>query len=124
MPCNSVDAPSRATQPVALWGIGIYGQDEWRVSRSLKLTLALRGEHNSNPVCQLDCAALLDAPFNTLLAAGQRYSHHTLRLDHRRQSSPGLPFDRCDQHFATVRICLVAGRHGSNRSAWRIRHIL
>ena len=63
--------PSRATQPVALWGMGVYGQDEWRVSRSLRLTLALRGEHNSNPVCQLDCAALLNAPFNTLLAAGQ-----------------------------------------------------
>ena len=63
--------PSRATEPVALWGIGVYGQDEWRVSKSLKLTLALRAEHNSNPVCQLDCAALLTAPFNALLGAGQ-----------------------------------------------------
>jgi hypothetical protein len=62
--------PSRATQPVALWGMGLYGQDEWRVNKSLKLTLALRAEHNSNPVCQLDCAALLTAPFNTLLAEG------------------------------------------------------
>ena len=63
--------PSRATQPVALWGLGVYGQDEWRVNKSLKLTLALRAEHNSNPVCQLDCAALLTAPFNALLGAGQ-----------------------------------------------------
>jgi hypothetical protein len=63
--------PSRGTQPVALWGIGVYGQDEWRVNKNLKLTLALRAEHNSNPVCQLDCSALLAAPFNTLLAAGQ-----------------------------------------------------
>ncbi len=63
--------PSRATQPVALWGMGVYGQDEWRVNKSLKLTLALRAEHNSNPVCQLDCAALLTAPFNSLVAAGQ-----------------------------------------------------
>jgi outer membrane receptor protein involved in Fe transport len=63
--------PSRATQPVALWGIGLYGQDEWRVNKSLKLTLALRAEHNSNPVCQTDCSALLDSSFNSLLAAGQ-----------------------------------------------------
>ncbi|HKD86337.1 MAG TPA: carboxypeptidase regulatory-like domain-containing protein [Terriglobales bacterium] len=63
--------PSRATEPIALWGLGVYGQDEWRVSRSLKLTLALRGEHNSNPVCQTNCAALLDSSFNALLATGQ-----------------------------------------------------
>src|SRR5580692_10452774 len=63
--------PSRATQPVALWGMGLYGQDEWRVNKALKLTLALRAEHNSNPVCQLNCAALLDSSFNSLLAAGQ-----------------------------------------------------
>ncbi|HUI84599.1 MAG TPA: carboxypeptidase regulatory-like domain-containing protein [Candidatus Binatia bacterium] len=62
--------PSRATEPVALWGMGIYGQDEWRVSKSLKLTLAIRGEHNSNPVCQLDCASLLTGEFNQMLAGG------------------------------------------------------
>jgi hypothetical protein len=55
--------PTRSTEPVALWGIGLYAQDEWRVSKSLKLTLALRGEHNSNPVCQLNCASYLTGPF-------------------------------------------------------------
>ena len=44
--------------PVALWGLGLYAQDEWRVSKNLKLTLALRAEHDSNPVCQLNCASL------------------------------------------------------------------
>ncbi len=63
--------PERSSEPVALWGMGVYGQDEWRVNKSLKLTLALRAEHNSNPVCQLDCAALLDSSFQSLLAAGQ-----------------------------------------------------
>ena len=62
--------PTRATEPVALWGLGIYGQDEWRVNKSLKLTLALRFEHNSNPVCQLNCATLLAGDFNTMLANG------------------------------------------------------
>jgi hypothetical protein len=55
--------PSRATEPVALWGIGLYAQDEWRVNKSLKLTLALRGEHNSNPTCNLNCASYLSDPF-------------------------------------------------------------
>jgi hypothetical protein len=55
--------PSRATEPVALWGLGAYAQDEWRVNKSLKLTLALRLEHNSNPNCNLNCAAYLSTPF-------------------------------------------------------------
>ncbi len=55
--------PSRATEPVALWGIGVYAQDEWRVNKSLKLTLALRAEHNSNPNCNLNCASYLNSPF-------------------------------------------------------------
>ncbi len=62
--------PSEPEQPVALWGIGIYGQDEWKVAHNLTLTLALRLEKNSNPVCQNDCGSLLKAPFNTLLAEG------------------------------------------------------
>ena len=57
--------PSRATEPVALWGLGLYAQDEWRVNKSLKLTLAIRGEHNSNPVCNLNCASYLTTPFST-----------------------------------------------------------
>ncbi len=55
--------PTRATEPVALWGIGLYAQDEWKVSKSLKITLALRGEHNSNPTCNTNCASYLNSPF-------------------------------------------------------------
>ena len=62
--------PSRATEPVALWGLGVYGQDEWRVNKTLKLTLALRAEHNSNPVCQLNCASLLTGNFTTMVNNG------------------------------------------------------
>ena len=49
--------------PVALWGMGGYGQDEWKATRNLKLTLALRVERNSNPVCQTNCFANLTGPF-------------------------------------------------------------
>ena len=62
--------PIRSTEPVAMWGLGVYGQDEWRVNRSLKLTLALRAEHDSNPVCQLNCASLLNSSFASLAASG------------------------------------------------------
>jgi hypothetical protein len=49
--------------PVALWGLGVYGQDEWKATHNLKLTLALRVEHNSNPVCQTSCFDNLTGPF-------------------------------------------------------------
>jgi hypothetical protein len=64
--------PSASEQPVALWGIGLYAQDEWKVTQNLTLTLALRAEKNSNPVCQTDCGSLTrgGASFTNLLAAG------------------------------------------------------
>ena len=62
--------PSRATEPVALWGLGAYAQDEWRVNKSLKITLALRIEHNSNPNCNLNCASYLTTPFLASSASG------------------------------------------------------
>jgi hypothetical protein len=56
----------KSNVPVALWGLGFYGMDEWKVRRNLKLTLVLRAEHNSNPVCQIDCFANFKGPFSTL----------------------------------------------------------
>jgi outer membrane receptor protein involved in Fe transport len=58
--------PTRLSQPIALYGLGIYGQDEWRVTNKLKLTLALRVDHNSNPICRTNCFARLIAPFTSL----------------------------------------------------------
>jgi hypothetical protein len=52
--------------PIATWGIGAYAQDEWSVKANLKLTLALRAEHNSNPVCQINCLANFVSPWTTL----------------------------------------------------------
>lgn len=49
--------PQRLTNPVALYALGVYGQDEWSVNSKLKVTLALRADHNSNPVCQTNCFA-------------------------------------------------------------------
>lgn len=52
--------------PVALWGTGFYASDEWKVLPRLTLTLALRAEHNSNPVCQTNCFANFSGPFSSL----------------------------------------------------------
>lgn len=58
--------PTRTSQPIAVYGLAGYIQDEWRVKNNLKLTLALRLDHNSIPVCQTNCFARLVSPFTAL----------------------------------------------------------
>ncbi len=62
--------PSQLREPTALWGLGLYAQDEWRATKSLKLTFALRAEHNSNPTCNTACGSLLDSSFENLIGNG------------------------------------------------------
>ena len=43
-----------------------YGQDEWHIKPNLSLTLTLRVEHQSNPVCAHDCFAEFSGPFESI----------------------------------------------------------
>jgi hypothetical protein len=52
--------------PIGLWGIGVYAEDDWNVAHNLKLTLALRLEHSSNPVCNTNCLANFKGPWSGL----------------------------------------------------------
>ncbi len=52
--------------PIATGGVGFYAMDEWSLKPNFKLTLALRFEHNNNPVCQTNCFADFNGPVNTL----------------------------------------------------------
>jgi|HubBroStandDraft_1064217.scaffolds.fasta_scaffold02263_7 hypothetical protein len=56
-------APS---EPIFLWNMGIYGQDEFRVGRNLKITAALRIDHNANPQCNTNCFSQFAVPFTEL----------------------------------------------------------
>jgi Carboxypeptidase regulatory-like domain len=47
--------PQRQSQPIALYSLGIYAQDQWRITPHFKMDLSLRADHNSNPVCQTNC---------------------------------------------------------------------
>jgi hypothetical protein len=56
----------KAQQPLALYSVGAYFQDVYRVSQKLKLTLALRADRNSAGICQSGCASRAVNPFNFL----------------------------------------------------------
>ena len=47
--------PQKTEQPIAMYQVGFYGADDVRVTNNLKLTLSLRLDHLSNPVCQTNC---------------------------------------------------------------------
>jgi hypothetical protein len=55
--------PSALSEPIALYTLAFYGEDDWKIKSNLTLTFALRVEHESNPVCQTDCFNRLNAPF-------------------------------------------------------------
>jgi len=54
------------SQRVAFYNLGVYAQDDWRARPNLAFTLALRIEHQSNPVCADRCFARLAGPFESL----------------------------------------------------------
>jgi Carboxypeptidase regulatory-like domain len=62
--------PLHPREPMNTGGFAFYGQDEWSVLPRLKLTLALRGEHNLNPTCDINCFTLPTAPFSQLKLQG------------------------------------------------------
>ena len=53
-------------QPLALYSLGAYFQDDFRVNQKLKLNLALRADRNSAGICQSGCASRTIDPFNFL----------------------------------------------------------
>jgi hypothetical protein len=73
---------ARPSQPAALYDMGWYGQDQWKISPSFTLTLGLRMEHDSNVICRKNCFARLsnnfvdlssapDTPYDSLISYNQ-----------------------------------------------------
>ncbi|MGA9671513.1 MAG: carboxypeptidase regulatory-like domain-containing protein [Terracidiphilus sp.] len=61
--------PTRPNQPVALYTMGWYVQDQWKVLPQLTITAGLRFEHDSNPICVTDCFVDLSSDFFSLAAS-------------------------------------------------------
>ena len=53
-------------QPLAVYSVGAYAQDQWQVKPSLSVTLTLRLDRNSPGVCQSDCASRTPDAFSAL----------------------------------------------------------
>jgi len=58
--------PTKSEEPISLYQLGVYASDDIRVTSNLKLTLSLRLEHLSNPVCQTNCFQRLAGSLGTM----------------------------------------------------------
>ena len=74
--------PQRLTQPVAMYVSGWYAQDQYKPLPNLTLTVGLRMEHNSNPLCRTNCVSNFaqdfdklpttrNTPYNVIMASGR-----------------------------------------------------
>ena len=62
----SQNFPLNTNVPIALYQLGWYASDEFKVTSNLKLTLSMRFDHLSNPVCQTNCFQSLSGSFDNL----------------------------------------------------------
>jgi hypothetical protein len=54
------------SERISFYTFGLYAQDEWHARSNLTLTIALRAEHRSDPVCKESCFARLAGNFASL----------------------------------------------------------
>jgi hypothetical protein len=55
--------PNVGAEPLRMYSLGFYAQDEWKVRPNLTFTLALRLDRNSNITCGSPCFNELGSPF-------------------------------------------------------------
>ncbi len=77
------------SQRVAFYNLGVYAQDEWRARPNLAITLALRIEHQSNPVCADRCFARLAGSFESVSHDPDQPYNQAILINQRR-AYPGL----------------------------------
>jgi len=58
--------PLKQAENIGVYQLGVYAEDDIKVSKNLTVNLSLRADHNSNPTCQGDCFETSASSFSTL----------------------------------------------------------
>jgi hypothetical protein len=51
---------------IKLYNIGVYMQDQWKITSKLNLTLGIRVDRTANPSCATNCFTRMNAPFDEI----------------------------------------------------------
>jgi len=76
---------SHTLQRLSSYELGLYGQDEWHARRDLTLTLALRAEHQSNPVCENSCFARMAGAFESVTHDPNQPYNQAIRVNQKQE---------------------------------------
>ncbi len=79
--------PLTTEQRIQTYSLGLYGQEEWHARSNLKLTVGLRADHESNPVCASRCFARFTGPFASL-SHDPAQPYNQVILNHQKQAFP------------------------------------
>jgi hypothetical protein len=83
--------PSKLEQPIAMYSMGLYFQDQWRASKDLKMTMTLRVDRNSNAVCQTNCFTSLNGgDFSQLVPVDPNQPYNTLIKNNQHTAFPSI----------------------------------
>ena len=82
--------PSRLEQPIALYSMGLYFQDQWKASKDVKMTLTLRVDRNSNAVCQTNCFTSLNGGDFAQITHDPNQPYNTLIKNNQHTAFPGM----------------------------------
>jgi hypothetical protein len=111
--------PTALSQPFAVYTVGGFVEDDWKVKQNLTLTLAFRLDHASNAVCFTRCFANPvvqfpdlstdpNTPYNQLMAVNQKQFVHSLTAI---EPQPRIGF-AWQPHFWGMRDTVVRGGFG------------
>ena len=111
--------PTSPEQPFAVYALGGYVEDDWKVKPNLTLTLSFRLDHPSNPVCFHKCFSRPVTEFPSL-SVDPTTSYNKLLLVNQRQMLPDLtniaPQPRLgfawEPHFGNLHNTVVRGGIG------------
>ena len=109
---NLTQAFTKSTEfPAAVYNLGGYVEDDWKIKSDLTITLAVRLEHDSNPICTTLCFAAPVQPFLSL--------NHDVNIPYneaietgRKQALPYLTTVAAQPRFGFAYTPHVFGMHG------------
>jgi hypothetical protein len=110
--------PTSLSNPIAIYSFQSYLQDDWRIKSNLTFTVALRGEHFSNPICQRLCFARMQGPFNAVTHdVNQPYNQAI--LTNQKQALQGL-----DSVVWEPRVSFAWSPFGSSTGFWKSNFVV
>ncbi len=87
---------SDAVHHLKYYNFALYAQDEWHAQPNLTITLALRAEHQSNPICETRCFARMAGPFASVSHDPNQPYNQAILINQRQASRAWTPY--CGHH--------------------------